>query len=94
MADERARATAAGEERARATAASGQRATATAAIGAARVLVADDDPPLRRMLQRSLSADGFEVTVAADGPAALLEAERSAPDVIVLDVAVGLPAAA
>src|SRR5450432_4357577 len=59
----------------------------TAAIDAARVLVADDDPPLRRMLNRSLTADGFEVTVAADGPAALLEAERSAPDVIVLDVA-------
>jgi len=52
-----------------------------------RVLVADDDPPLRRMLKRSLTADGFEVTVAADGPGALLEAERSAPDVIVLDVA-------
>jgi two-component system response regulator MprA len=58
-----------------------------AGVGAARVLVADDDPPLRRMLKRSLTADGFEVTVAADGPAALLEAERSAPDVIVLDVA-------
>src|ERR1700761_4162464 len=55
--------------------------------GAARVLVADDDPPLRRMLKRPLPADGFAVTVAADGPAALLEAERSAPDVIVLDVA-------
>ncbi len=57
------------------------------ASGAARVLVADDDPPLRRMLERSLTADGFAVTVAADGPAALLEAERAAPDVIVLDVA-------
>jgi len=52
-----------------------------------RVLVVDDDPPLRRMLARSLSAEGFEVTVAADGGAALLAAERSAPDVIVLDVA-------
>src|ERR1700759_484042 len=57
------------------------------ASGATRVLVADDDPPLRRMLQRSLTADGFAVTVAADGPGALLEAERAAPDVIVLDVA-------
>jgi two-component system response regulator MprA len=55
-----------------------------------RVLVVDDDPPLRRMLHRSLSAEGFEVTVAPDGGAALLAAERSAPDVIVLDVA--LPA--
>jgi two-component system, OmpR family, response regulator MprA len=52
-----------------------------------RVLVVDDDPPLRRMLQRTLSAEGWEVTVAADGGAALLAAERSAPDVIVLDLA-------
>jgi two-component system, OmpR family, response regulator MprA len=52
-----------------------------------RVLVADDDPPLRRMLERSLTADGFAVTIAADGPDALLQAERAAPDVIVLDVA-------
>ena len=54
---------------------------------AERVLVVDDDPPLRRMLTRTLSAEGFEVTVAADGGAALVEVQRSAPDVIVLDVA-------
>jgi two-component system, OmpR family, response regulator MprA len=52
-----------------------------------RVLVVDDDPPLRRMLARTLIAEGYDVTVAADGGAALLEAERAAPDVIVLDVA-------
>jgi two-component system response regulator MprA len=52
-----------------------------------RVLVVDDDPPLRRMLARTLNAEGFEVTVAADGGAALLATERAAPDVIVLDVA-------
>jgi two-component system response regulator MprA len=52
-----------------------------------RVLVVDDDPPLRRMLERTLAAEGFAVTVAADGGAALAAAERSAPDVIVLDVA-------
>jgi two-component system response regulator MprA len=51
-----------------------------------RVLVVDDDPPLRRMLERTLVAEGFEVAVAADGGAALVAAERSAPDVIVLDV--------
>jgi two-component system, OmpR family, response regulator MprA len=55
-----------------------------------RVLVVDDDPPLRRMLERTLAAEGFQVTVAADGAAALVEAERAAPDLIVLDVA--LPA--
>ena len=66
-----------------------------------RVLVVDDDPPLRRMLERTLVAEGFDVTLAPDGGAALVAAERSAPDVIVLDVAMpgarrarGLPAAA
>jgi two-component system response regulator MprA len=39
------------------------------------------------MLRRTLAAEGFEVTVAADGGAALAAAERSAPDLIVLDVA-------
>jgi two-component system response regulator MprA len=52
-----------------------------------RVLVVDDDPPLRRMLARTLAAEGYEVTVAGDGGGALAEAERTAPDVIVLDVA-------
>jgi two-component system, OmpR family, response regulator MprA len=52
-----------------------------------RVLVVDDDLSLRRMLGRTLAAEGFEVTVAADGGAALAAAERTAPDVIVLDIA-------
>jgi two-component system, OmpR family, response regulator MprA len=60
---------------------------AESASPAERVLVVDDDPPLRRMLARTLSAEGFEVTVAADGGAALVEVQRAAPDVIVLDVA-------
>jgi two-component system response regulator MprA len=60
---------------------------ADAAIAADRVLVVDDDPSLRRMLERTLVAEGFEVTVAPDGSAALVQAERAAPDVIVLDVA-------
>jgi two-component system, OmpR family, response regulator len=49
--------------------------------------VVDDDPSLRRMLERTLAAEGYDVTVAADGGGALVEVERSAPDVIVLDVA-------
>jgi two-component system response regulator MprA len=52
-----------------------------------RVLVVDDDPPLRRMLERTLAAEGFAVALAADGPGALVATERHAPDVIVLDVA-------
>jgi two-component system response regulator MprA len=41
------------------------------------------------MLERTLVAEGFDVTLAPDGGAALVAAERSAPDVIVLDV--GMP---
>jgi two-component system, OmpR family, response regulator MprA len=51
-----------------------------------RVLVVDDDALVRRMLARSLAAEGFEVQGAADGGAALAAVERSAPDIVVLDV--------
>ena len=54
---------------------------------AERVLVVDDDVPVRRMLERSLSAEGFTVRAAADGGSALAMAEQEAPDVVVLDVA-------
>ena len=51
------------------------------------VLVVDDDAPVRRMLERTLSAAGYAVRVAADGGGALAEVEQAAPDVLVLDVA-------
>jgi two-component system, OmpR family, response regulator MprA len=52
-----------------------------------RVLVVDDDALVRRMLARSLAAVGFAVEQVADGGAALAAVERSAPDLVVLDVA-------
>jgi two-component system response regulator MprA len=55
----------------------------------AAVLVVDDDGPIRRMLERTLAAEGYGVAGAADGGAALAAIERAAPDVLVLDV--GLP---
>lgn len=39
------------------------------------------------MLERSLRAEGFEVEAAADGGLALAAAERTTPDLVVLDVA-------
>jgi DNA-binding response OmpR family regulator len=53
---------------------------------AERVLVVEDDPPVRRMLERSLAAEGFDVRAAADGGAALALAADSAPDLVVLDL--------
>jgi len=52
-----------------------------------RVLIVEDDAAVRRMLERSLGAEGFEVASAADGGTALALAEASAPDLVVLDVA-------
>jgi two-component system response regulator MprA len=55
----------------------------------AAVLVVEDDAPIRRMLERTFAAEGYVVTVASDGGAALASVERTVPDVLVLDI--GLP---
>ncbi|WP_448207577.1 response regulator transcription factor [Azospirillum sp. sgz302134] len=54
-----------------------------------RVLVVDDEPPIRRFLRTSLSAQGYDVTEAEDGAQAIDEVRRHTPDVVVLDL--GLP---
>jgi DNA-binding NarL/FixJ family response regulator len=52
-----------------------------------RVLVADDHPPIRRGVRRSLEAAGFEVCAeAADGRAAVERALELRPDICLLDV--------
>jgi two-component system, OmpR family, response regulator MprA len=51
------------------------------------ILVVDDDAPIRRMLDRALRAEGYDVATAVDGGDALAAVERSAPDLVVLDVA-------
>jgi len=56
-------------------------------VADATILVVDDDAPIRRMLERTLAAEGYAVETAADGGAALARVERSVPDLIVLDVA-------
>lgn len=54
-----------------------------------RVLVVDDEPPIRRFLRTSLSAQGYEVAEAEDGAAALEAIARREPDLLILDL--GLP---
>ena len=51
------------------------------------ILVVDDDAPIRRMLSRTLAAEGYEVEASPDGGDALAAVERSMPDLVVLDVA-------
>jgi PAS domain S-box-containing protein len=50
------------------------------------VLVIDDDPAVRDLMQRSLSKDGYHVEIAADGRTGLEMAKRLKPAVITLDV--------
>jgi two-component system OmpR family response regulator len=52
----------------------------------ARLLVVEDEPNIRELLATSLRFAGFEVTVAATGAEAIAAAERSQPDLCVLDV--------
>jgi two-component system response regulator MprA len=51
-----------------------------------RLLIVEDDAAVRRMLERSLRAEGFDIAGAADGGTALALAERTTPDLVVLDV--------
>ncbi|WP_425074563.1 response regulator transcription factor [Sagittula sp. S175] len=54
-----------------------------------KILVVDDDPRLRDLVRTALERADHSVTCAADGAQALVEAARSGPDLIVLDI--GLP---
>jgi DNA-binding response OmpR family regulator len=51
-----------------------------------RVLVIDDEAPIRLLCRVNLEAEGMEVLEAADGPSGLEKARSETPDVILLDV--------
>jgi two-component system, OmpR family, response regulator MprA len=51
-----------------------------------RLLVVDDEPPMRAALKRALELGGFEVSLAADGSEGLSRARELAPDLVVLDI--------
>ena len=63
-------------------------ASATPCGTSARVLIADDDPMVREVLAWQLIAQGYRVTQASDGLAALAELESgNIPDLLVTDFA-------
>jgi CheY-like chemotaxis protein len=61
------------------------RAAAGAEPPGARILLAQDDDALRRVLAFALRRAGYAVLEAADGPGALALARAARPDVAVLD---------
>src|SRR5689334_15181395 len=54
-----------------------------------RVLVVEDDSDLRRLLERGLAEEGYELEMASTGHDALAAAQARPPAMIVLDI--GLP---
>ena len=51
-----------------------------------KILVIDDEAPIRLLCRVNLEAEGMEVLEAPDGPAGLEQARNHSPDVILLDV--------
>ena len=54
--------------------------------GAARILIAEDDASLRRLLEMRLGVDGYITRAVPDGAAALEVLAEWLPDVVVTDV--------
>jgi two-component system KDP operon response regulator KdpE len=55
-------------------------------VTAAKILVVDDEPQIRRVLRSTLAARGYVITDAKTGEEAIEWARREAPDLILLDV--------
>lgn len=51
-----------------------------------QILVVDDEPNIREVVELYLRREGYEVEVAGDGATALQAIERKLPDLIVLDL--------
>ncbi len=52
----------------------------------AKILVVDDDPSIRNLIQRFLSKQNYQVESAEDGKTALAVFEQFNPDLVILDV--------
>jgi len=51
-----------------------------------KVLVIDDEAPIRLLCRVNLEAEGMDVVEAPDGPAGIESAKDESPDVVLLDV--------
>ncbi len=60
--------------------------TVASTIGVSTILVIDDDPSVRDIMQRFLSREGFDVITSMSGQEGLRLAREQSPDVILLDV--------
>jgi len=64
----------------------GHRPPRWSTVVSVRVLVVEDEAGMARSLQRGLTAEGFTVDVASDGPSGLARARAGGYDAVVLDI--------
>ena len=53
---------------------------------AERIIVAEDDPCIANLIAYNLEQEGYRVSIAADGAAALRQLREAPPDLLVLDL--------
>jgi DNA-binding response OmpR family regulator len=51
-----------------------------------RILIVDDEPHIVELVRYNLVQEGFEVSVAYDGPEAMAKAKEENPDLVILDL--------
>lgn len=51
-----------------------------------RVLLVDDEAPLRESLTYTLQKEGYQVTTAGDGHSAIKQFHKQVPDIVLLDL--------
>ena len=51
-----------------------------------RILIADDDPVILRLIQVNLELEGYEVITANNGEEAVAQAKAENPDLVILDI--------
>ncbi len=55
-------------------------------IKMARILIIEDEPAYRKILKDTFENEGFEVELASEGKAGIIEAAKNRPDFILLDL--------
>lgn len=51
-----------------------------------RILIVEDDPSVRTLLNKSLSARGYQISMVKDGLEALTALETDRPDLMIVDI--------
>ena len=51
-----------------------------------KILIVDDEPDIRELIEYNLKKEGYQVFTASNGQEGVAEAKRSHPDLIILDI--------